>query len=140
MDLASGHVAALKKLKNTENLRFKVYNLGTGEASSVLDLVKTFEKVSGMKVPYVMKGRREGDIVSMYSDTTLATKDLGWVAQRNLMEMCEDFWRWQTMNPDGYKGESQANGNGIIEQNGKGVQKNGATHVNGDGIKATNGH
>ncbi|XP_064108312.1 UDP-glucose 4-epimerase-like isoform X1 [Macrobrachium nipponense] len=101
MDLASGHVAALSKLEK-EHLRYKTYNLGTGHGVSVLQLVKAFEAMTGTKVPVEMKPRREGDIVSMYANTTLAENELGWTAKYSLENMCEDFWRWQTMNPDGY--------------------------------------
>lgn len=101
MDLASGHVSALTKL-DQEHLRFKTYNLGTGQGVSVLQLVKAFEAVTDTKVPYELKPRREGDIVSMFANTTLAKNDLGWTAKYSLENMCEDFWRWQTMNPDGY--------------------------------------
>nr|XP_045611804.1 UDP-glucose 4-epimerase-like isoform X1 [Procambarus clarkii] len=101
MDLASGHVSALSKL-DEEHLRFKTYNLGTGQGVSVLQLVKAFEAVTDTKVAYELKPRREGDIVSMFANTTLAKKELGWTAKYSLENMCEDFWRWQTMNPDGY--------------------------------------
>ncbi|XP_045114239.1 UDP-glucose 4-epimerase-like isoform X1 [Portunus trituberculatus] len=101
MDLASGHVSALSKL-DQEHLRFKTYNLGTGQGVSVLQLVKAFEAVTDTKVPYELKPRREGDIVSMFANTTLAKNELGWTAKYSLENMCEDFWRWQTMNPDGY--------------------------------------
>uniref|UniRef100_A0A0P4WGH7 UDP-N-acetylglucosamine 4-epimerase n=3 Tax=Scylla TaxID=6760 RepID=A0A0P4WGH7_SCYOL len=101
MDLASGHVSALTKL-DQEHLKFKTYNLGTGQGVSVLQLVKAFEAVTDTKVPYELKPRREGDIVSMFANTTLAKNELGWTAKYSLENMCEDFWRWQTMNPDGY--------------------------------------
>ncbi|KAG7175914.1 UDP-glucose 4-epimerase-like 3 [Homarus americanus] len=81
---------------------FETYNLGTGQGVSVLQLVKAFEAVTESKVPYELKPRREGDIVSMFANTTLATIELGWTAKYSLENMCEDFWRWQTMNPDGY--------------------------------------
>jgi len=140
MDLASGHVAALKKLKTTENLRFKVYNLGLGRGISVVELVGEFEKATGTKVPTVQGGRRFGDVGTLICGAERALSELDWKPKYQLPQMCEDFWRWQTMNPDGYKGELHTNGNGVIEQNGKGALKNGATHVNGDGVKATNGH
>jgi len=114
MDLASGHVAALKKLETTPNLQFKVYNLGTGRPASVLDLIHAFRLVSGKDVPYVLEGRREGDIVRMYGNPHLALTALGWAAQYSLQQMCEDFWRWQTMNPNGYKGEvAETKQNGV---------------------------
>ena len=88
MDLASGHVAALNAL-HKQHSRLRVYNLGTGSGVSVLELVKTFEKVTGTCVPYVIKDRREGDIVSMFANTHLAEKELGWKAKYNIEEMCK---------------------------------------------------
>ncbi|XP_034949599.1 UDP-glucose 4-epimerase-like [Chelonus insularis] len=102
MDLASGHVAALRALQKS-HLRLKVYNLGTGKGVSVLELVKTFEKVTNTKIPYVIKERREGDIVSMYANADLAKNELGWITKFSVEQMCEDFWRWQIMNPNGYR-------------------------------------
>uniref|UniRef100_A0A8D8YRF5 UDP-glucose 4-epimerase n=2 Tax=Cacopsylla melanoneura TaxID=428564 RepID=A0A8D8YRF5_9HEMI len=102
MDLAVGHVAALNKLQE-QHVRIKFYNLGTGRGTSVLSLLKTFEKVTGKSIHYTVEKRREGDIVSMFANTELAKKELGWEAKRNVDTMCEDFWRWQTMNPQGYK-------------------------------------
>ena len=105
MDLATGHVAALNKL---EKLHFglKMYNLGTGQGVSVKQLITAFEKVNNVKVPFVVQARRDGDISTMYADASLAEKELGWKAKHSLEEMCEDFWRWQTLNPDGYKSAS----------------------------------
>ncbi|KAL1110170.1 hypothetical protein AAG570_008247 [Ranatra chinensis] len=102
MDLASGHVAALKALQN-EHLRLKVYNLGTGEGCSVLQLIKKFEEVTKTKVPYKIEDRRIGDIVSMYANANLAKEELGWQAKCTVEEMCKDFWRWKIKNPNGYK-------------------------------------
>lgn len=100
VDLAIGHVKAIEKMK--ENPGLKIYNLGTGKGYSVLDIVKNFEAATGVKIPYVIKERRAGDIASCYSDASLAKKELGWVATRDLKEMCEDSWRWQKNNPQGY--------------------------------------
>ncbi|OXU20197.1 hypothetical protein TSAR_010400 [Trichomalopsis sarcophagae] len=111
MDLASGHVAALHALHKQHN-RLKIYNLGTGSGVSVLELVKTFEKVTGTCVPYVIKDRRDGDIVSMFANTSLAENELGWKAKYSVEQMCQDFWRWQEMNPCGYR-ISYKNGNSI---------------------------
>ncbi|KAG7199147.1 hypothetical protein KM043_018036 [Ampulex compressa] len=102
MDLAAGHVAALNALCK-QHSRLKIYNLGTGKGVSVLELIKTFEKVTGKSVPYIIKNRREGDIVSMYANTDLAEKELGWKTKYSVEQMCEDFWRWQSMNPNGYR-------------------------------------
>lgn len=100
VDLAIGHVKAIEKI--AENPGLKIYNLGTGNGSSVLDIVKNFEKASGVKIPYVIKGRRAGDIDACYADASLAKKELNWVAKRDLQKMCEDSWRFQKNNPNGY--------------------------------------
>ena len=96
VDLALGHVKALKKIE--EKAGVKVYNLGTGNGYSVLDMVKA----CGKEIPYQIKARRPGDIASCYADPTKAKEELGWVAERGLDEMCEDSWRWQSNNPEGY--------------------------------------
>jgi len=101
VDLALGHVAAIKKLK--ENPGVKIYNLGTGNGYSVLDIVKNFEEATGVKIPYVIKERRAGDIATCYCDASLAKKELGWEAKRDLKQMCADSWRWQSNNPNGYE-------------------------------------
>ena len=101
VDLAIGHVKALKKIEEKTGL--KIYNLGTGTGYSVLDIVKNFEEATGVKVPYVIGPRRPGDIATCYADASLAKKELGWVAQRGIKEMCEDAWRWQKNNPNGYE-------------------------------------
>ena len=101
VDLAKGHVCAIKKL--TENCGCKTYNLGTGKGYSVLDIVKNFEEATGVKIPYSIKDRRPGDIAECYSSAELAEKELGWVAENGIKEMCADSWRWQSMNPNGYE-------------------------------------
>lgn len=101
VDLALGHVKAIEKIKNKTGVL--VYNLGTGTGYSVLDVVKSFEKASGVAIPYEIKPRRAGDIATCYADPTLAKEELGWVAQRGIEEMCEDSWRWQKNNPNGYE-------------------------------------
>lgn len=101
VDLAVGHVKALKKIQ--EKAGVCIYNLGTGVGYSVLDMVHAFEEASGKKVPYQIKERRAGDIASCYSDATKARQELGWTAERGLKEMCEDAWRWQSQNPNGYQ-------------------------------------
>ena len=100
VDLARGHVAALKALKRRCGL--EIYNLGTGQGYSVLDVVKSFEKSTGVKVPYTIKPRRPGDIATCYSDPAKAERELGWKAQFGLEDMCRDAWNWQKNNPDGY--------------------------------------
>ena len=100
VDLAVGHVRAVEKLK--EKAGVSVYNLGTGKGYSVLDMVKAFEKACGKKIPYQIKPRRAGDIATCYCDASKAKEELHWVAERGLDEMCEDSWRWQSQNPNGY--------------------------------------
>ncbi|MCR5682701.1 MAG: UDP-glucose 4-epimerase GalE [Clostridiales bacterium] len=100
VDLAKGHVCAVKKL--AENCGCKTYNLGTGIGYSVLDIVKNFEEATGVKIPYVIGPRRPGDIDECYSSASLAEKELGWKAENGIREMCEDSWRWQKNNPNGY--------------------------------------
>lgn len=101
VDLAKGHVKALKKLEGHQGLN--IYNLGTGKGYSVLDIVKNFEVATGVKIPYVIKARRPGDIATCYSDASKAEKELGWKAENGIREMCEDSWRWQSQNPNGYE-------------------------------------
>ncbi len=100
VDLALGHVKAVEKVSGTTGLY--IYNLGTGKGYSVLDVVKAFEKASGAKVPYKIGPRRAGDIATCYSDPSKALNELGWKAERDIEEMCEDSWRWQSQNPNGY--------------------------------------
>ncbi len=100
LDLAHGHILALKKLMSNSGL--VIYNLGTGKGYSVLDMVKAFEKASGKKVPYVIAPRRSGDIAECYASTALAEKELGFKCKYDLKDMCEDSWRWQSHNPNGY--------------------------------------
>lgn len=101
VDLARGHVKAIKKIE--ENPGLEIYNLGTGCGYSVLDIVKNFEEASGVKIPYVIKDRRAGDIATCYSDASKAEKELGWKAEYGIKEMCADSWRWQKNNPNGYE-------------------------------------
>ncbi|XP_064476634.1 UDP-glucose 4-epimerase-like [Ornithodoros turicata] len=106
MDLATGHVAALKKLE--ENPRYKVYNLGTGKGCTVLQLISAFEKVTGQKIPYKIQDRRLGDIPAIWGDCSLAERELNWKAEHTIEQMCEDFWRWLTSNPAGYRSDDPA--------------------------------
>lgn len=101
VDLAIGHVKAIEKMAKIKD-GVLIYNLGTGIGYSVLDIVKGFEKAVGQPIPYVIKPRRPGDIATCYADPTLAKKELGWEAVRDLNKMCEDSWRWQKNNPEGY--------------------------------------
>ena len=101
VDLAVGHVKALKKIE--EKAGVNIYNLGTGNGYSVLQVVKAFEKACGKTIKYQIKPRRAGDIATCYSDAAKAKEELGWVAERGIEEMCEDSWRWQSNNPNGYE-------------------------------------
>lgn len=100
VDLALGHLAALHYLDSHEGLA--TVNLGTGRGYSVLEMVHAFEKASGRPVPYKIAGRRAGDIAQCYADPSKALSFLGWHAERDLAQMCEDAWRWQSHNPNGY--------------------------------------
>lgn len=100
VDLALGHVKALKKIAPGSGL--SIYNLGTGIGYSVLDIVKNFEKATGKEIPYVIDPRRPGDIATCYSSAEKAKKELGWTAERGILEMCKDSWHWQSTNPNGY--------------------------------------
>ena len=96
VDLAKGHVAALEYSQKHSGC--EVFNLGTGHGYSVLDLVKTFEKVNGIKIPYDIVGRRPGDIATCYADTQKAENVLGWKAEKGIEDMCRDSWMWQKMS------------------------------------------
>ena len=101
VDLARGHVKAIDYLlARKESL---TVNLGAGKGYSVLDLVKAFKQVSGKDVPYQIVGRRAGDIAEFYADASLAREKLDWEVEYDLNRMCEDSWRWQSMNPNGYE-------------------------------------
>ncbi len=100
VDLAKGHVAALKKLESGAGIY--TYNLGTGIGYSVLDVLHAFEKACGKTLPYVLAPRRPGDVAACYADPEKAARELGWRAEYGIERMCEDAWRWQSKNPDGY--------------------------------------
>lgn len=101
VDLANGHLKALDKLDT--NCGLVTYNLGTGNGYSVLDMVKAFSEASGRNVAYKIVDRRPGDVAMCYADPTKANEELGWEAKYGIKEMCEDAWRWQSSNPNGYK-------------------------------------
>jgi UDP-glucose 4-epimerase len=101
VDLAIGHLRAIEKLASKPG--FKIYNLGTGNGYSVLQIVKAFEEASGRKVPYAIKPRREGDIAECWADPALAAAELNWKAERGIEQMCRDLWNWQSKNPYGFK-------------------------------------
>ena len=100
VDLAEGHLSALEALQTRTGAQ--VWNLGTGQGCSVLEMVRAFEAASGRPVPYRVAPRRAGDIATCYGDPTKAERELGWKARRGLDDMMRDTWRWQSMNPDGY--------------------------------------
>ena len=101
VDLAHGHVAAIKKLEQKPGLF--ICNLGTGHGYSVLDVIKAFSKACGKEIPYVIDPRRPGDIAECWCDPSKAKRELGWEAQYGIEEMCAHSWNWQSHNPDGYK-------------------------------------
>ena len=101
VDLAKGHVKALKKIEDQSGV--SIYNLGTGNGYSVLEVVAAFEKACGKKVPYEIKPRRPGDIATCYADAAKAKAELGWEAEYGIERMCADSWRWQSKNPNGYE-------------------------------------
>ena len=100
VDLAQGHLRALEKLESQPGV--VTYNLGTGRGYSVLEVLAAFEKACGKALSYKILERRPGDAAVSYADASLAKEELGWVAQRDLDEMCRDAWRWQSQNPEGY--------------------------------------
>ena len=102
MDLAKGHLSALQAMENSDGI--KVWNLGTGQGYSVLEVIAAFEVVIGKRIPYQIVPRRVGDIAICYADPSKAERELGWKAARGLPEMMSDVWRWQQMNPNGYDG------------------------------------
>ncbi len=101
VDLAVGHVKALIKIEEKAGL--KIYNLGTGNGYSVLDIVHNFESATGVHVPYSIQPRRPGDIATCYASADKAKEELGWLAENDIRDMCADSWKWQQMNPNGYK-------------------------------------
>ena len=101
VDLAIGHLKALERMQKGRGVF--TYNLGTGKGYSVLDMVKAFEAASGREIPYQIAPRRSGDIAECWADPAFAATELGWTAQRDLQQMMQDSWRWQSQNPNGYK-------------------------------------
>ncbi|WP_260628983.1 UDP-glucose 4-epimerase GalE [Serratia liquefaciens] len=101
MDLAEGHLMAMDHLKKVDG--FKAYNLGAGVGHSVLSMVQGFERASGVKIPYQILPRRDGDLPAFWADANLARKELGWEVRRGIDEMMRDTWNWQKKNPKGYR-------------------------------------
>lgn len=100
VDLAKGHVAALKRIAAQQGVA--IYNLGTGKGTSVLEMIAAMEKASGKHIPYEIKGRRPGDLSSCYADASKANTELGWRAEMSIETACQDAWRWQSQNPNGF--------------------------------------
>lgn len=101
VDLADGHLCALKKIEN--HVGVVTYNLGTGHGYSVLDMIAAFGKACGKDVPYQIEARRPGDIDACYANPAKAKEELGFVAKKTLEDMCRDTWKWQTQNPNGFQ-------------------------------------
>ena len=96
MDLAKAHIAALRRLINKTNKKsFEYFNIGTGKGSSVLEIINTFEKVNNLKLKYKIVGRREGDVIAAFADTTIANKELNWKTEISLEESLTSVWKWQ---------------------------------------------
>lgn len=102
IDLALGHIKALEKISTTEGVH--TYNLGSGQGTSVLELVQAFEKVNGVPVPYKIVDRRPGDVATCYANADKALEELNWKTEKTIEDMCRDTWNWQSKNPNGYKG------------------------------------
>ena len=100
VDLAKGHLAALNKMKSNPGLG--IYNLGTGRGYSVMEVLNAFSTASGREISFEVVGRRSGDIAESYADPSKANRELNWQAEFGIEKMCEDTWRWQSMNPNGY--------------------------------------
>ncbi|SES09980.1 UDP-glucose 4-epimerase GalE [Salipaludibacillus aurantiacus] len=106
VDLAIGHLKALEIILTNKGI--EAYNLGTGKGYSVFEVIQAFEKVTGKSIPYELQTRRPGDIAVSYADPAKAEKELNWTAGKDLHDMCRDFWKWQTSNPNGYETRKQA--------------------------------
>ena len=105
VDIAKGHTAALEALSKTIT-GFRAFNLGSGKGTSVLEMVEAFERASGVTIPIQMKDRRPGDVAAMYCNPERAWNELHWKTERTVGEMCEDLWRFQKSNPNGYMGNA----------------------------------
>ena len=102
MDIADGHISALKNLLEDNSRKILKLNLGSGKGHSVLEVINTFNKVTGVDIPYEVTNRRAGDTAITVADASLAKITLGWFTKRSLFEMCKDSWNWQSKNPKGY--------------------------------------
>jgi len=106
MDLAEGHVAALRQILEPDYTGLKIYNLGTGKGHTVLQMIEAFSQISGKEIPYELAPRRPGDVASCYATCELASKELGWTAKKSITDMCRDMWTWQSKNPKGFTKKS----------------------------------
>ena len=106
VDLAKGHISAVNVITDKPNVNLNVFNLGTGKGTSVLELLDAFEKVSGKVVPYEFVDKRKGDIPECWASTDYVESILGWKARYDILNMCQDTWRWQLKNPNGYMGKT----------------------------------
>ncbi|HFU4203485.1 TPA: UDP-glucose 4-epimerase GalE [Streptococcus suis] len=102
IDLALGHIKALEKISTTAGVH--TYNLGSGQGTSVLELVHAFEKINGITIPYKIVDRRPGDVATCYANADKALSELNWKTEKSIEDMCRDTWNWQSNNPDGYEG------------------------------------
>lgn len=102
VDLAQGHVEALRWMEGRHGI--EAFNLGSGEGTSVLELVHAFSRACGHDIPYIVDGRRDGDLPAFWADPAKAKREMGWQTKLGIDRMCEDSWRWQSMNPDGFEG------------------------------------
>eukprot|EP00088_Acartia_fossae_P008199 TRINITY_DN13899_c0_g1_i2.p1 TRINITY_DN13899_c0_g1~~TRINITY_DN13899_c0_g1_i2.p1 ORF type:complete len:367 (+),score=59.05 TRINITY_DN13899_c0_g1_i2:29-1129(+) len=102
MDLAEGHVAALRQILDPSFSGCKIYNLGTGKGHTVLEMINAFSQISGQEIPYEFTSRRPGDVASCYASCDLAARELGWHAKLSITDMCRDMWTWQSKNPKGF--------------------------------------
>ena len=102
MDVAEGHIKALEYIIKEKPTLLNL-NLGTGKGVSVLELIKTFEKTNNIKIPYLIKKRRKGDLAHIVADNSKAIRYLNWTPKRSLKDMCKDGWRWQNLNPNGFE-------------------------------------
>lgn len=106
MDLASGHVQALAWMKDKAGC--EIFNLGTGQGTSVLEIIHAFSEACGHEIPYVIEPRRAGDVAANYADSSKAKREMGWESQYTIDDMCRDSWKWQSENPDGYASAQKA--------------------------------
>ena len=102
VDVAKGHIKAIEKLNHEKSGNF-IFNIGTGKGYSVIEMMKSFEKASGKNIDFVFSSRREGDVDACYADVSLAQRELGWKAEYGIDDMCSDAWKWQKLNPEGYR-------------------------------------